>query len=104
MLDLTNRTNTKKLYEIKMVDGQVLQLRLPTQGLLMKLVKIQNMTKTNDPIELLEELTNLTTAILNLNINGKTYTNEDVGNMLDLPTQMLIIQDYFTTITKTLGE
>lgn len=45
MLDLTTMTNKNTLYEIKMPDGEILTLKLPTQGLLMKLMDIQNIGK-----------------------------------------------------------
>lgn len=103
MLDLTNAA--KKLYEIKMPDGEILKLRAPTQGLLMKLMDMDKIIKSdNEPMEVLNQLTTIVTEILNLNTANKTFTVEDVANMLDFNIMMLVIQDYFNTTTKTLGE
>lgn len=104
MLDLT--TATKKLYEIKMPDGEVLSLRMPTQGLLMKLMDMDKLIKggNDNPMEVLNQLSAIVTEILNLNTNGKKFTVEEVASMLDFNIMMLVIQDYFNTTTKTLGE
>lgn len=103
MLDLT--TQAKKLYEIKMPDGEILKLKMPTQGLLMKLMDMDKIIKgNNDPMEVLNQLTAIVAEILNLNTDGKKFTIEDVANMLDFNIMMLVIQDYFNTTTKTLGE
>ena len=102
MLDLTTRTNSKKLYEIKMPDGQLLKLRMPTQRMLMKLVDMQNYL--NDPIKAIGLLNSLVTQIFNLNTQGITYTEEQVTEMLDLETMVLVIQDYLKSTTSTLGE
>lgn len=103
MLDLTTRTNSKKLYEIKMPDGQELKLKLPTQSLLMKLNDIQAYVE-QDPISALTAINNLVVQILNQNTQGVKYTEEQLMEMLDLDTLILIINDYITTTTKTLGE
>lgn len=102
MLDLTTVTKSKKLYEIKMPDGQVLTLKMPTQKLLMKLVDMQK--NLEDPMTAISQLVAIVTEIFNLNTQGKKFTDEDVESMLDLNTVMLVIKDYFETTTKTLGE
>lgn len=102
MLDLT--TAAKKLYEIKMPDGEVLKLRLPTQGLLMKLMDMQSGIASKEPLAVLNDLTDITTEIFNLNTAGRKFTNEDIANMLDFSLMMTVVQDYFNTTTKTLGE
>lgn len=103
MLDLTTRSKTKKLYEIKMPDGQELTLKLPTQSLLMKLNDLQAYLG-QDPMKALTAINNLVVQILNRNTQGITYTDEQVMEMLDLDTLILVINDYITTTTKTLGE
>lgn len=103
MLDLTTMTNKNALYEIKMPDGEILTLKLPTQGLLMKLMDIQNIGKT-DPIAALNGITSVLVEIFNLNTQGKVYTEDQIQQMLDLKTMMLVIKDYFNTTAKTLGE
>lgn len=102
MLDLTTMTKSQKLYEIKMPDGQVLKLRMPTQKLLMKLVDMQK--NLDDPMSALTTLISIVTEIFNLNTQGKKFADEDIENMLDFNTMMLVIKDYFETTTKTLGE
>ena len=100
MLDLT--TAAKKLYKIKYVDGVVYELRLPTQRLLMKLLDIQK--NINDPEVIFPTLSELLTEIMNLNTQGKEFTTEQIAKDLDLTTSILVIKDYLTETTKTLGE
>lgn len=102
MLDLTSAS--KKLYEIKMPDGQVLTLKLPTQKLLMRLMDMQKATQGQDPMEVLNSLTSVVAEILNLNTQGAKFTAESVADMLDFSTMMLVVQDYFNSTAKTLGE
>lgn len=102
MLDLTTRTSTKKLYDIIMPDGTELKLKLPTQSILMKLNDLQNYLN-QEPMMALEALDSIVVTILNQNIQGIKYENKDVQEM-DLDTLILIIQDYITETTKTLGE
>ena len=102
MLDLTTRTSSKKLYELKMPDGKLLTLKLPTQGLLMKLQEV--MTHKDDTMEALAAINDLIVTILNLNTQGIKYTQEQIGELLDLDMIVLVVQDYLTETTKTLGE
>lgn len=104
MLDLTTMTGSKKLYEIKMPDGEILKLKMPSQGLLIKLMDMQKNMDTQDPLSVLDSLTDITTEILNLNTANKKFTKEEIGNMLDLTVMMMVMQDYFAETTKTLGE
>lgn len=102
MLDLTNRTTSKKLYELKMPDGQLLTLKLPTQNLLMKLQDVQK--HGDNPMEALAAINELIVTILNLNTQGIKYTQDQIGELLDLDMIVLVVQDYLTETTKTLGE
>lgn len=102
MLDLTTMTKSQKLYEIKMPDGQVLKLRMPTQKLLMRLVDMQK--NLDDPMSALTTIIAIVAEIFNLNTQGRKFTEDDIENMLDFNTMMLVIKDYFETTTKTLGE
>lgn len=102
MLDLTTRTQTKKLYELKMPDGKLLTLKLPTQALLMKLQEVQKYS--DNPMEALAAINDLIVTILNLNTQGIKYTQEQIGELLDLDMIVLVVQDYLTETTKTLGE
>ena len=102
MLDLTTRTASKKLYEIKYVDGTIYTLKLPTQALLMKLISLQK--NINDPEVIFPALIELLVDIMNLNTQGKKFTQEQISKDLDLDTSILVIKDYLTYTTTTLGE
>lgn len=98
MLDLT--TVESKLYEIKTVEGDVLQIRKPSQKLFNKIIQVQNMQ--ND-VEAINKFYELFLDILNLNTNGKEFSKEYVEKF-DVQIVALVIQDYFEFIGKELGE
>lgn len=102
MLNLQQISKTKKLYEIKMWDGEVLTLKMPSQRLLQDLMGLQ--AEMDDPMQVIGTFYQLLTDILNLNAQGIKYTVEQVSDELDLPTAVLVIQDYMTNTTKILGE
>lgn len=105
MLDLTNRTKSRKLYEVKLPDGTFLTLKLPTQALLVKLQSLQQFSDaTSSPFEALDAINDVAVDILNLNTQGITYTRNQIGELLDLDLVVVLVQDYLTETTKTLGE
>ena len=103
MLNLQEMTKTKKLYEIKMPDGTELTLKMPTQAMFQKIMELQDIGK-DKPLEALDSIYQMTTDILNLNTQGKTYDVEELKSTLDISICVLVIQDYFQSLTNILGE
>lgn len=97
MLDLTK---TRKYYELKWFDGEVIQIPLPKQEMLMKMVKLEELT---DIEEQFNALTALIREILQSNINNRVFSEDDF-NELDLKTISLILEDYMNSINEELGE
>ncbi len=97
MLDLTKR---KKYYELKWFDGEVLQLPLPKQDLLMRMVKLENIESIEEQFD---TLNGIVREVLQSNINHREFTEEDFDE-LDLNTINLILEDYMNTINQELGE
>lgn len=97
MIDLTK---TRKYYELKWFDGEVLKIPMPTQELLMKVVKIESI---KDIEEQFDALNGIVREIINSNINHRVFTDEDF-NELDLNITSLILTDYMESINKELGE
>lgn len=102
MLDLQNVTKTRKLYEIKYVDGTILTLKMPSQKLFMDIMGLQDVI--DNPLNALSQIYEIVTQILNLNTQDITYEVGAVMSDIDMTTAVLIIQDYLQTTTKTLGE
>lgn len=97
MLDLTKR---KKYYELKWFDGDVIQLPMPKQEVLIRMVKLED----EDDIEVqFNTLSEIIREVLASNINHKEFTEDDY-NELDLNTINLILSDYMNTINQELGE
>ena len=88
MIDLSR--GIEKPYEIKLEDKTVLKLKKPTQGLLLELARLQELTET--------------TRVFNRNMNGRTFTEAEVAEMLDFETAMYVLQDYLQHTYKRLGE
>lgn len=97
MLDLTKK---KKYYELKWFDGEVLQLPMPKQEILMRMVKLENLDDIEDQFNSLNEIIR---EVLQSNINHREFTEEDFKE-LDLNTINLILEDYMGSINKELGE
>ena len=97
MLDLTK---TRKYYELKWFDGEVIQIPMPKQEMLMKMVKLEELT---DIEEQFKALTALIEEILQSNINNRVFSEEDF-NELDLKTISLILEDYMESINEELGK
>ncbi len=97
MLDLTKQ---KKYYELKWFDGEVLQLPLPKQELLMRMIRLEDMDSVEEQFNTLNEIV---IEVLQSNINNRVFTEEDFKE-LDLNTINLILEDYMGTINQELGE
>ena len=97
MIDLSQ----KKLYEIKMREGNILHIRKPSQKIYNRLIKMYS--DDLDGIDTLAEFYELIKDILNLNTDNKTYDTDYVTSF-DISTLTLILQDYFTFVNEELGE
>lgn len=100
MIDLSKKTT--ELYKIKLEDGTILRLKKPTQLMLVQMVEMSQ-SKEQD-FEIVIELFNLLTRIFNRNVNGMTFTQEQIEEMLDLEIAMTIVQDYLNSTLKELGK
>ena len=97
MLDLTK---VKTSYELKWFDGEVLHFPMPTQELLMEVMKLEGV---EDLEEQFEGLNAIIRQILQSNREGKEFTEEDFA-LLDLSTISIILEDYMNSINQQLGE
>ena len=57
MIDLSR--GIEKPYEIRLEDKTILKLKKPTQGLLLELARLQELTETEQPIEVIEQINNI---------------------------------------------
>ena len=97
MLDLTK---TKQYYELKWFDGDIIQIPLPKQELLIRMVKLEDEEDIEVQFNVLNKILH---QVLQSNINHKKFTEEDYKE-LDLNTMNLILSDYMGSINKELGE
>lgn len=97
MIDLSK----KRLYEIKMPEGNILHIKKPSQKIYTRLIKMYS--DDLDGVDTLAEFYELIKDILNLNTDNKIYDTDYVTSF-DLSTLTLILQDYFTFVNEELGE
>lgn len=101
MLDLQALKATAP-YQIKMEDGTVLNIKLPSQQLLEKMVALEDyIGKTADAIEAIYDIV---VQIFNNNTNGLCFTIGSIKENYDFIICSYIIQDYLQEVTKQLGE
>lgn len=101
MLDLGKLK--QDLYKIKLADGTILKIKKPTHAMLLTMVEFRNIDGKED-IELLDDLYTLILRILNRNTNDIEFSMEDIQEMFDLDTTLLILKDYMDFSFKQLGE
>lgn len=99
MLDLSKKI--EKPYEIKMFDGTILQIRKPSQEMLLDLVRLQD--NSEDMVVALEQFGKTLLKILNRNQNGKLYT-EAILDEFSIDMITAVIQDYLSYSLSLLGE
>lgn len=98
MIDLSREI--EKPYEIKMFDGTILQIKKPSQEMLLEIVKLQN----TDNIELaLNAMSDILLKILNRNMNDRKYTKKDM-NDFSVDIMSAVIQDYLANSLNQLGK
>lgn len=93
MLDLTALCGT--LYEIKLADGQVYQLKRPTQALYETIIKIGEKAKEEDgSLSVLSDAMDVFVQILNRNTNGRKFTKKELQEDYDFTIAMMVMSDY----------
>lgn len=101
MIDLSTR-RTQKLYSIKMPNGEVMRIKLPSQKLLMRIMDLQNYA--NDSAVAIDLIYEICREIFNLNTAGKVFSADEISEMLDFSTATIVIKDYLQETVKCLGE
>lgn len=92
MLDLS--VFQEQTLDIKMLDGEVVQIKKPTQALVIEVMKLRSVNEQDDGMEIISTLSGLVYKILNSNKAGKTFTREFIDKTLDFNMCMAIVQAY----------
>lgn len=93
MLDLT--TALGELYQVKLLDGKVLNLKRPTQALQVAIVNLQKYAgKEKDAEKAMETTMEIFCRILNRNDEGVEFKPEDIGEEYDYSIALMVIGDY----------
>lgn len=93
MLDLTNTFG--ELYQVKMFDGTVLNIKRPTQALQQSIINLQKAGASAKNIDkLMESTMDMFVRVLNRNDAGIEFTVEDMEDEYDYSVALLVIGDY----------
>ena len=95
MLDLTELQ--QNLYDIRLLDGTVLQLKRPNQSMIQFLVDIKKRydASDGDNLALLDSFANFFCRILNRNAEGFSFTEDQLKEDYDYETILYVVNDYF---------
>lgn len=88
MLDLTKIK--EEYFKIKLPNGDILNLKKPTQSIIKYISDIE----TCDEQEQQEKVFNFVVRIINRNKEEKTYTTEQIDNMLDINLMITLVEEY----------
>ena len=100
MIDLSK--SVKGLYKIKLEDGTVLQLRKPTQAMLLTMMEMSQ--EGLEGLELMSHIYSLLARIFNRNTINRSFTQEELEEMLDLELAMEVMKDYLNSTLAALGK
>jgi len=107
MIDLS-KSNKMVLYQIKLQDGSILHIKQPTQGLLMEIVDMQDYildeNLQENGMQLIDSIYELMVKIFNRNTDKKEFTKEDIEEILDINTALMVLEDYLNETVKKLGK
>lgn len=102
MIDLGSKK--RKLYFIKLKDGKVLKIKMPTRSMLVDLINFRNMDADTD-LEIMEELYDFMLKIFNRNENDRVFTTEEIEDMFDdINLAIYVLKDYLNFALNKLGE
>lgn len=96
MIDLSG---INKFYEMKWFDGTSIWLKKPTEGMLRKLIALDEA----EGIETLEGLQKMVIDLIKDNEEGRKFPQEELDE-LDAVLCSMIFKDYMEYTTKRLGE
>lgn len=96
MIDLSG---INKFYEMKWFDGTSIWLKKPTEGMLRKLIALDEA----EGIEALEGLQKMVIDLIKDNEEGRKFPQEELDE-LDAVLCSMIFKDYMEYTTKRLGE
>lgn len=103
MLDLTALND--QLYDIRLLDGQELHLRRPTQGMVQFLVDLKDLRSSDmDEMQILQGFAQFFARVLSRNNAGIEFTSEAIADDYDYQTMLYVINDYFDYWNREVGE
>lgn len=102
MLDLTALTG--ELYQIKMADGTVLELKRPTQALYESILALGDSKVNMDTQKMMDVSYQLFAAILNRNTDGYTFDEKGLRDDYDFTIALTVLGDYMSYYAKEVAK
>lgn len=101
MIDLSLLNN--KTFDIKLQDGEILNIRKPNNQLLSDTFKMIALIEANgEEKSIINAIYLFLTKIMNRNINGIKFTQNAVEEMLDIDAAMYVIKEYYGFVKEVL--
>lgn len=97
MLDLTKRLFD--YYELVWFDGEKLEIKRPSQALLIEMMNLQNLPEDKQ----IEGMYDIVRAVLNNNTKDRVFTKEEIDS-IDYSIVELIMEDYLQAVFPNLGQ
>lgn len=97
MIDLTKKMFD--YYEMIWFDGKKLEIKRPSQALLIDMMNLQKLPEDNQ----VEGMYDIVRAVLNNNTQERVFTKEEVDS-IDYSIVELILEDYLQTVFPNLGQ
>lgn len=101
MLDL-GKLN-QELYSIRLADKTILKLKKPTQAMILTMIEFRENGDLEE-IEVLNSFYSFMTRMFNRNVNNKEFKQDDIEEMLDIETAMIVFKDYMEFSFNQMGE
>lgn len=97
---MLNLQNYIRHWELTWLDGTKYTFKLPTQEFLMKVMKLEEIEKSDDQFNFIHDLV---VEILNSNEEGHKFTKKEI-NELTFDMIQAILEDYMNSVSQSLGE
>lgn len=98
MLDFT--TANKKFLNVKLIDGNVIMVRMPTKKIFDELIDLEDNLRNLDMgnREQIEEVYNITARVLSNNLQNKEITNEYLSEIFDVEDITILFNSYINFV------
>ena len=97
---MLNLINIGKTWEVMLLDGEVIHIKKPTQGQLIKLYKMADDFESGKNVNELKQLNNIVKNILNNNTENKSFDDKYITDNLTIDHLYALFEGYMQFIAE----